>query len=92
MDEMIESTGVSCRALRMPAFTENLLQQLGPLRSRGVFFYPVSGDRRLPTCATRDVAAAAARLLLDDSWNRGPGCRSSGPRTCEEVLRPAVLG
>ncbi|MFB9838205.1 NmrA family NAD(P)-binding protein [Actinoallomurus acaciae] len=69
MDEMIESTGVSRRALRMPGFMENLLQQIGPLRSQGMFFFPVSGDRRLPACATRDVAATAARLLLDDSWS-----------------------
>lgn len=34
-----------------------------------MFFLPVSGDRKLPTCATRDIAAVAARLLLDDSWS-----------------------
>ncbi|GAA4520436.1 NAD(P)H-binding protein [Actinoallomurus oryzae] len=79
MDEMIEGTGVSCRALRMPAFMENLLQQIGPLKSQGVFFYPVSGDRRLPTCATRDVAATAARLLLDDSWSGRASVPILGP-------------
>jgi uncharacterized protein YbjT (DUF2867 family) len=72
MDELIAGTGVSHRALRMPAFMDNLLQQLGPIRDQGMFFFPVSGDRRLPTCATRDVADTAARLLLDDSWS-GPG-------------------
>jgi uncharacterized protein YbjT (DUF2867 family) len=79
MDEMIESTGVSCRALRMPGFMENVLQQLEPLRSQGVFFFPVSGDRRLPTCATRDIAATAARLLLDDSWSGQAGVPILGP-------------
>jgi uncharacterized protein YbjT (DUF2867 family) len=79
MDEMIESTGVSCRALRMPGFMENLLQQLAPLRSQGVFFFPVSGDRRLPTCATRDIAATAARLLLDDSWSGQASVPILGP-------------
>jgi uncharacterized protein YbjT (DUF2867 family) len=33
-----------------------------------MFVTPIAGDRKLPTCATRDIAAAAARLLLDSSW------------------------
>ena len=72
MDDLIASSGVSCRALTMPSFMDNLLRQVAPIRNRGVFSTPISGDRRLPTCATRDIAATAARLLLDDSW-RGPG-------------------
>jgi uncharacterized protein YbjT (DUF2867 family) len=69
MDDLIASSGVSYRALTMPSFMDNLLRQVEPIRNRGVFSTPISGDRRLPTCATRDIAAAAARLLLDDSWN-----------------------
>ena len=34
-----------------------------------MFFSPIAGDRKLPTVATRDIAAAAARLLLDASWS-----------------------
>jgi uncharacterized protein YbjT (DUF2867 family) len=68
MDDMIASTGVSYRALTMPSFMENLLNQVEPIRNQGMFFSPMAGDRKLPTCATGDVAAAAARLLLDDSW------------------------
>jgi uncharacterized protein YbjT (DUF2867 family) len=62
--ELIGSTGVSYRALACPAFMDNLLQQLEPIRSQGMFCYPVSGDRKLPACATRDIAAVAARLLV----------------------------
>jgi uncharacterized protein YbjT (DUF2867 family) len=72
MDDLIASTGVSYRALTMPSFMDNLLRQVPAIRSRGMFFTPISGDRKLPTCATRDIAATAARLLLDDSWS-GPG-------------------
>lgn len=69
MDEMIEGTGVGYRALRMPAFMEDMLNfHLGTIGSRGAFFGSQSGDRKTPVCATRDIAAAAARLLLDDSW------------------------
>jgi uncharacterized protein YbjT (DUF2867 family) len=69
MDDLIASTGVSYRALTMPSFMDNLLRQLAPIKHQGVFFSPISGDRKLPTCATRDVAAVAARLLLDPSWS-----------------------
>ena len=72
MDDLIASTGVSYRALTMPSFMDNLLRQVEPIRNRGVFSTPISGDRKLPSCATRDIASTAARLLLDDSW-RGDG-------------------
>jgi uncharacterized protein YbjT (DUF2867 family) len=69
--ELIASTGVSYRALACPAFMDNLLQQLTLIKSQGMFCYPISGDRKLPACATRDIATVAARLLLDHSWS-GP--------------------
>jgi uncharacterized protein YbjT (DUF2867 family) len=34
-----------------------------------MFFSPIAGDRKLPSVATRDVAAIASRLLLDESWS-----------------------
>jgi len=69
LDELIEKTGVSSRALRMPAFMENMLWQAQALKHQGMFFYPVRGDLKLPSVATRDIAAVAGRLLLDDSWS-----------------------
>jgi uncharacterized protein YbjT (DUF2867 family) len=53
----------------MPSFMDNILRQVEPIKSRGMFFSPISGDRKLPTCATRDIADTAARLLLDHSWS-----------------------
>jgi uncharacterized protein YbjT (DUF2867 family) len=69
MDDLIASSGVSYRALTMPSFMDNLLRQVPAIKDRGVFVTPVSGDRKLPSCATCDIAAAAARLLLDESWS-----------------------
>jgi uncharacterized protein YbjT (DUF2867 family) len=66
--QLIGSMGVSYRALACPAFMDNLLQQLEPIKRQGMFCYPISGDRKLPACATRDIATVAARLLLDRSW------------------------
>jgi uncharacterized protein YbjT (DUF2867 family) len=68
MDDLIASTGVSYRALTMPSFMENLLRQVPAIKDRGIFATPVSGHRKLPSCATRDIAAVAARLLVDESW------------------------
>jgi uncharacterized protein YbjT (DUF2867 family) len=67
MDDLIAGTGVDFRALTMPSFMDNLLRQVEPIK-QGMFFSPVSGDRKAPTCATRDIAAVAARLLLDRTW------------------------
>jgi uncharacterized protein YbjT (DUF2867 family) len=69
MDDLIASTGVSYRALTMPSFMDNILRQVEPIKHQGLFFSPISGDRKLPTCATRDVAVVAAGLLLDRSWS-----------------------
>jgi uncharacterized protein YbjT (DUF2867 family) len=68
MDDLIASTGVSYRALTMPSFMDNMLRQVEPIKSQGMFSGPGSPDRKAPACATRDIAAVAARLLLDHSW------------------------
>jgi uncharacterized protein YbjT (DUF2867 family) len=69
MDDLIASTGVSYRALAMPSFMDNMLWSVETIKNQGAFFWPISGDRKRPTCATRDIAAVAAELLLDDSWS-----------------------
>jgi uncharacterized protein YbjT (DUF2867 family) len=69
MDDLIASTGVDFRALTMPSFMDNLLMQATSIKSQGMFFSPISGDLKLPSCATRDIAAVAARLLLDANWS-----------------------
>ncbi len=69
MDDLIAGTGVAYRALALPSFMDNMLRQVETIRSQGVFFWPGAGDRRHPLCATRDIAAVAARLLLDHAWS-----------------------
>ena len=68
MDDAIAATGVAYRALTMPGFMDNVLMQLVPIQTRGMIFGPKPADQKAPTCATRDIAAAAARLLSDRSW------------------------
>jgi uncharacterized protein YbjT (DUF2867 family) len=69
MDELIATSGVSYRALAMPSFMDNIARQVAPIKNQGKFFSPIDGDRKLPTVATRDIAAVAARWLRDDSWS-----------------------
>jgi uncharacterized protein YbjT (DUF2867 family) len=67
MDDLIASTGVAYRALALPSFMDNLLHQVHGI-GQGVLSWPIAGDLKAPFCATRDIAAVAARWLLDDSW------------------------
>ena len=69
MDDLIASTGVDYRALTNPSFMDNIVRQADAIKKQGVFFSPIAGDRQLPSTATRDTAAAAARLLLDEGWS-----------------------
>jgi uncharacterized protein YbjT (DUF2867 family) len=68
MDDLIASTGVAYRALTNPSFMDNIVRQAEAIKNQGMFFSPIAGDRKLPAVATRDTAAAASRLLLDDGW------------------------
>jgi uncharacterized protein YbjT (DUF2867 family) len=69
MDDLIASTGVAYRALTNPSFMDNIVRQAEAIKNQGMFFSPIAGDRKLPAVATRDIAATASRLLLDESWS-----------------------
>ncbi|MFE3878144.1 NAD(P)H-binding protein [Kitasatospora sp. NPDC059146] len=68
MDDLLAGTGAAYRALANPSFMDNLLEQTASIRDRGVYTSTVAADRPAPLAATRDIAAAAADLLLDRSW------------------------
>jgi uncharacterized protein YbjT (DUF2867 family) len=68
VDELLMSSGAPLRTLAMPSFMENSARQAAVIRDKGLFFGPISSDRKLPFTATRDMAMAAARLLRDPSW------------------------
>lgn len=87
VDRLIESTGVSYRALEMPYFMENLLNQVGAIKGQGTFVMTNAGDRKLRTVATPDIAAVAAELLLDRSWDGQEGVPVIGP----DELSPNAL-
>jgi uncharacterized protein YbjT (DUF2867 family) len=68
MDDLIAGTGVALRGVANASFMDNIARQADAIRDQGMFFLPISGDLKLPSVATRDIAAVAARLALDDSW------------------------
>jgi uncharacterized protein YbjT (DUF2867 family) len=69
MDDLIAASAVAYRALTNPYFMEDTVRQAESIKNQGVFSYPIAGDRKLPAVATRDIAAAASRLLLDARWS-----------------------
>jgi uncharacterized protein YbjT (DUF2867 family) len=69
MDDLIAASGVAYRALTNPYFMEDTARQAESIKNQGLFSYPIAGDRKRPAVATRDIAAAASRLLLDARWS-----------------------
>jgi uncharacterized protein YbjT (DUF2867 family) len=69
MDDLIASTGVHYRAVANPSFMDNLLRQVELIKTQGIFSLPISGDLKQPSACTRDIAATAAKLLLDQIWS-----------------------
>jgi uncharacterized protein YbjT (DUF2867 family) len=96
MDEMIERTGACYRALWCPGFMENMLRQVQPIRYQGMFFGLYRPDVKTPLVATRDIAARAARLLLDETWTGQGGLAVLGPEdlSCNDMahIMGEVLG
>ncbi|WP_129839964.1 NAD(P)H-binding protein [Streptomyces sp. RFCAC02] len=96
MDDLLASTGVHYRALALPSFMDNVLRQTALIRDRGLFTSPNSPTHRAPTCAITDIAAKAARLLLDGSWSGVEDVQVLGPEdlSYEDMARimSEVLG
>jgi uncharacterized protein YbjT (DUF2867 family) len=96
MDDLIASTGAAFRAVTNPSFMDNVARQAVPIREKGLFFLPIDGDKKMPVAATRDIAAAAACLLLDASWTGTGHVAVLGPEdlSCNDMaaIMAEVLG
>ena len=79
MDDLLANTGVAFRAIANPSFMDNIARQAVPIRDKGMFFLPFDGDKKMPVVATRDIAATAARLLLDAGWTGVGHAAALGP-------------
>jgi len=79
MDDLIADSGVAYRAVVCPSFMHNLLNHAGSIRELGKFFLMADPDLKVPTVAAGDIAATAARLLLDGSWTGSGEVACLGP-------------
>jgi uncharacterized protein YbjT (DUF2867 family) len=68
-DDLIAETGIAHRAVTCPSFFDNLLRQVPSIREKGLFFSAITSSRKLPGCATEDIAATAVDLLRDGGWS-----------------------
>ena len=98
-DDLLAKSGVAFRALACGSLMENFLRQVPSINEQGVFYATGPADMKAPACATRDVAAFAAKLLLDSSWSGVDSVPMIGPadvsneevaQTISEVLSKPI--
>ena len=73
----------------MPGFMDNMLRQVQPIKNQGMFFGTRDPESKDPYCATRDIAAVAAKWLLDKSWIGQEGIAVLGPEdiSCNDMAQ-----
>lgn len=79
MDDLFAASGVAYRAVVCPSFMENLLRHAATIKEQGKFFMTLDPQLKAPTVATRDIAATAAQLLVDDTWDGAGEVACLGP-------------
>lgn len=67
-DDLLEGSGAAYRALRMPAFMEDVLLELPAIRNEGRFYGAQTGTQKVPAPALADVSRVAATALQDTTW------------------------
>jgi uncharacterized protein YbjT (DUF2867 family) len=95
-DDLLASTGAALRVLAMPSFMDNLLRQAQTIKEKNMFSSPSRADLKVPTVATSDIAAVAAKFLMDTTWKSQAevpvlGPEDISPNEMAEILSD-VLG
>lgn len=91
LDDLIAQSGVHYRALTNATFMDNIARSVGSIKADGTFGTPIAGDRRMPTVATRDIAATAARLLLNRDWTGFAEVPQLGPEDLTFQEQAAII-
>jgi uncharacterized protein YbjT (DUF2867 family) len=68
VEGLLDEAATHITHLRPGFFFENLLWQLDSIRNAGKFFLPISGTRRYPMIATRDIGRVAAARRASRGW------------------------
>ena len=90
-NDVLAGTGVALRALMMPSFMENLLRQAPTIQEKGVFSLPIIPALKAPLVATADIAAVAAKLLMDTTWTGQTDVPVLGPEDISPIEMAEVL-
>jgi uncharacterized protein YbjT (DUF2867 family) len=69
VEELIGEAAANVTCLRPGFFFENLLWQVDAIKKWGRISLPLSGSRRYPMIATRDIGRVAAARLSDGKWS-----------------------
>ncbi len=91
IEDALDATAAATRHLRPTFFMENFEHQLGAIAQAGAIFFPQPPTTKTGMIATRDIAAAAAGLLLDLSWSGREILPLLGPRDYSYDEAAAVL-
>ena len=84
--------GLNALFLRAGYFMENILPQVGVIKSFGSMAGPIKADLLLPFIATRDIGAVAAEALLKLNFQGKRSRELQGPRDVAYVEVAKVVG
>jgi uncharacterized protein YbjT (DUF2867 family) len=90
MDDLFAGV-TSYRALANPGFMENTLRSIPAILGEGVLSSAIAPDHALPMVATRDIADAAASLLVDRSWSGFAEVPLLGPENLSGTDMAAIV-
>jgi uncharacterized protein YbjT (DUF2867 family) len=68
VEQVLDAACQNVTHLRPGFFFENFLWQVKSMQESSSIFMPVDGSIPLPMIATKDIAAAACKVLQDQSW------------------------
>jgi uncharacterized protein YbjT (DUF2867 family) len=89
-DEYLAASGITFTILRPNFFSQNVAEQIAPTVDADGTFYASAGEAALALVDTRDVAEAAARVLLEDGHD-GKTYTLTGPRAYTHADIASVL-
>ncbi|MFC3560256.1 NmrA family NAD(P)-binding protein [Pedobacter jamesrossensis] len=68
MEVAFDKLNTNVLALRPGYFMENFIQQAQSISEKGEFTFPYDSEHDIPFISTDDIADAATRYLLDETW------------------------
>jgi uncharacterized protein YbjT (DUF2867 family) len=79
IERLLDDATSQVTHLRPGFFFENLLMQMDSIRSAGTIALPLSGSRRVPMIASRDIGRVAANRLTNQHWTGRTVLELHGP-------------